>query len=98
MRKYTRVHADINLDAICTNVTELMKNTKDGTKAIAVVKADGYGHGDIAVAKAVDRLVYGYAVATLDEAINLRENNINKPILILGYVNPDGYEVVVFRN
>lgn len=95
MRKYTRVHADINLDAICTNVTELMKNTKDGTKAIAVVKADGYGHGDIAVAKAVDRLVYGYAVATLDEAINLRENNINKPILILGYVNPDGYDILI---
>lgn len=95
MRKYTRVYADINLDAICTNVRELMKNTKAGTKAIAVVKADGYGHGDVAVAKAIGELVDGYAVATLDEAVNLRKNNIKKPILILGYVNPDGYEILI---
>ena len=49
----------------------------------------------MAVSKAVRDLVYGYAVATLDEAVNLRENGINKPILILGYVEPEEYEALV---
>lgn len=95
MEKYYRVYADIDLDAIVNNVKALKALTREGTKALAVVKADGYGHGDIAVSKAVKDLVYGYAVATLDEAVNLRENGIDKPILILGYVNPDEYELLV---
>jgi len=72
-----------------------MALTPSGTKALAVVKADGYGHGDVAVAKAVYDKVYGYAVATLDEAVNLRENGIDKPILILGFVNTDEYKTLV---
>lgn len=95
MSKYYRVYADINLDVIKNNVCELMEHTAIGTKAIAVVKADGYGHGDVAVAKAVYDKVFGYAVATLDEAVNLRENGIDKPIIILGFVNPDEYEILV---
>lgn len=95
MSKYYRVYADINLDMIAANVDELMSQTADGTKAIAVVKADGYGHGDVAVAKAVYDRVAGYAVATLDEAVNLRENGIDKPILILGFVNTDEYRILV---
>ena len=95
MSKYYRVYADINLDMIAANVDELMSQTAEGTKAIAVVKADGYGHGDVAVAKAVYDRVAGYAVATLDEAVNLRENGIDKPILILGFVNTDEYRILV---
>ena len=95
MSKYYRVYADVDLDAIRANCIELMSKTEPSTKALAVVKADGYGHGDVAVSKAVRDLVYGYAVATLDEAVNLRENGINKPILILGYVEPEEYEALV---
>lgn len=95
MSKYYRVYADVDLDAITANVDALMALTSNQTKAMAVVKADGYGHGDVAVAKAVYERVYGYAVATLDEAVNLRENGIDKPILILGFVNPDEYKVLV---
>ena len=95
MGKYYRVYADINLDAIEKNVDALMSVTKEGTKAIAVVKADGYGHGDVAVSKTVYDKVFGYAVATIDEAINLRENGIDKPILILGFVNPDDFPKLV---
>lgn len=51
--KYYRVYAEINLDAIVKNVDNLMALTKENTGALAVVKADGYGHGDVAVAKAV---------------------------------------------
>lgn len=95
MSKYYRVYADVDLDAITANVDALMALTSKQTKAMAVVKADGYGHGDVAVAKAVYDIVYGYAVATLDEAVNLRENGIDKPILILGFVNPDEYKILV---
>ena len=62
--KYYRVYAEINLDAIVKNVDNLMALTKENTGALAVVKADGYGHGDVAVAKAVAQKVTGYAVAT----------------------------------
>ena len=98
MSKYYRVYADVDLDIITSNVEALMKLTPESTGAIAVVKADGYGHGDVAVAKAVDSKVQMFAVATLDEAVNLRENGIDKPILILGFVNVDEYETLVKNN
>ena len=102
--KYYRVYAEINLDAIVKNVDNLMALTKENTgalaeqrkqSALAVVKADGYGHGDVAVAKAVAQKVTGYAVATLDEAVNLRENGVKKPILVLGYVDPYEFDILV---
>lgn len=93
--KYYRVYAEINLDAIVKNVDNLMALTKENTGALAVVKADGYGHGDVAVAKAVVQKVTGYAVATLDEAVNLRENGVKKPILVLGYVDPYEFDILV---
>ena len=93
--KYYRVYAEINLDAIEKNVDNLKALTKENTGALAVVKADGYGHGDVAVAKAVAQKVTGYAVATLDEAVNLRENGVKKPILVLGYVDPYEFDILV---
>lgn len=93
--KYYRVYAEINLDAIVKNVDNLMALTKENTGALAVVKADGYGYGDVAVAKAVAQKVTGYAVATLDEAVNLRENGVKKPILVLGYVDPYEFDILV---
>ena len=93
--KYYRVYAEINLDAIVKNVDNLMALTKENTGALAVVKADGYGHGDVAVAKAVAQKVTGYAVATLDEAVNLRENGVKKPILVLGYVDQYEFDILV---
>ena len=93
--KYYRVYAEINLDAIVKNVDNLMALTKENTGALAVVKADGYGHGDVAVAKAVAQKVTGYAVATLDEAVNLRVNGVKKPILVLGYVDPYEFDILV---
>lgn len=75
-----------------------MALTKENTGSLAVVKADGYGHGEIAVSKAVYDKVTGYAVATLDEAVNLRKNGIDKPILVLGYIDPDEFEELVRYN
>ena len=56
MGKYYRVYADVELGNIESNVEALMALTPAGTKSLAVVKADGYGHGDVAVAKAVSSI------------------------------------------
>lgn len=86
MEKYDRVYARIDLEAIRKNVYELMGNVPEGTKALAVIKSDAYGHGAVDVARSIDDLVYGYAVATVDEGANLRRNGITKPVMVLGTV------------
>ncbi|MBQ2744501.1 MAG: alanine racemase [Lachnospiraceae bacterium] len=86
MDKYYRVYASINLDNIYTNMKELSDNTAEGTQMVAVIKTDGYGFGAVPVAKTIDELVSAYAVATIDEALNLRRHNITKPIYILGFI------------
>ncbi len=84
--KYYRVYAGINLDNIYINMKELSDNTAEGTQMVAVIKTDGYGFGAVPVAKTIDELVSAYAVATIDEALNLRRHNITKPIYILGFI------------
>lgn len=73
MPEFTRVCADIDLSAIRQNVINLMKDKPEGTGALSVIKANAYGHGDVAVARAVDDLTEYFAVATLPEAHNLRK-------------------------
>ena len=84
--KYYRVYASVNLDNIYANMKELKDNTAPGTQMVAVVKTDGYGHGAVPVSKEIDDLVAAYAVATIDEGLNLRRHNIAKPIYILGFI------------
>lgn len=84
--KYYRVYAGINLDNIYNNMKALSDNTAEGTQMVAVIKTDGYGFGAVPVAKTIDELVSAYAVATIDEALNLRRHNITKPIYILGFI------------
>lgn len=93
--KYYRVYASVNLDAIYDNMKNIKENTKDGTGMIAVIKTDGYGHGAVPIAKTVDELVWGYAVATSDEGVNLRTNGVTKPVIILGYTHESQYEKIV---
>lgn len=93
--KYTRVYADISLDNIIANVKDLMSLTMPGTKAMAVVKADAYGHGDVAVARALEPFTDAYAVATVEEGLNLRDNGIEKMILVLGYVDSAHFESII---
>ena len=79
----------INLDAIKHNVREFKKRVNDENIAMmAAVKANGYGHGAIAVAKAaIEAGINQLAVAFVDEGIELREAGITEPILILGYTS-----------
>jgi len=80
---------EVNLDAIFHNVSGLKRHyAKDGG-LIAVVKADAYGHGAVMVAKtAIEAGANMLAVATLDEALELRANEIDAPILVFGFVRP----------
>ncbi len=82
--------AEINLDHIFENVKNMKQHIKGGTKLFAVVKANGYGHGDYQVAKTALEAGADYlAVAFLDEAIALREKGIEAPILVLGATRPE---------
>ena len=92
-----RVYAHIDLDALLSNVAQIKSRLKDHTKIVAVIKADGYGHGCLPIALTLEEVpyVWGFAIATAEEAFELREAGIKKPILILGYTFEDSYEDLV---
>ena len=98
MKKYYRVQADIELDAIYKNIKNIKNIVSEETKIMAILKADGYGHGAIAVAKTIDSLVDYYGVAIVEEAIEFRNAGIETPILILGVTNKEQYEAIVKYN
>lgn len=97
MQKYSRVCAVISLDAVEENFKNMRANINPETKMIAVVKTDGYGHGAVPVAKLVEdyHYIWGFAVATAEEAQILRRNQIQKPVLILGYTFEEHNEMLV---
>ena len=97
MTEHNRVYAGIDLDAIAYNMEQMKKRIGDHARLIAVVKADGYGHGAVPVARMFEECsyVWGYAVACLEEATELREHGIRKPILVLGCVFPDQFEEMI---
>ena len=74
----------INLGAIRYNIQQMGAHIPKGTLKWAVVKANAYGHGAIAVANAIQYDVDGFCVSNIDEAIELRQAGISKKILILG--------------
>jgi alanine racemase len=80
--------AEINLDNFRHNFREVKRLAK-GKKTIGVIKADGYGHGAIELARILDEEDADYfAVAVITEAIELRNNGFTTPILILGFTPP----------
>lgn len=77
----------IHNQAIINNVANEIKRLPQGRELFAVVKANGYGHGAVATAKAAKvGGATGFCVATIDEGIELREAGFTEPILILGVV------------
>ena len=97
MKSDSRIVAMINLNAIEENFRQMRANMKTDTKMIAVIKADGYGHGAVRIARLAEAYDYlwGFAVATTQEAVELREHGIKKPVLILGFVFEEDYETIV---
>ncbi len=96
MKTYSRVYAEINLDAMLYNMEQMRKLLKEDTKIMGVIKTDGYGHGAVPIGKELEKLDYtwGYATATVEEAEILRRNGLEKPILVLGATFPEQYEAM----
>lgn len=91
-----RTWAEIDLDALEHNYTVLRRHVGSSVKFMGVVKADAYGHGSVQVSRELQRLGADYlAVSSLDEAVELRENGISLPILILGHTPPDQVGVLI---
>ncbi len=88
MEQYKRVCAKIDLDAVDANMAAIEKRIDPKSKIVAVIKTDGYGHGAIPLAHHYekDNRIWGYAVATAEEADILRKAGMKKEILILGGV------------
>lgn len=84
------VWAEINLSNLDYNIKQIKQRVGD-KEIIGVVKADGYGHGSVAVSKVLlENGVKTLAIATLGEAITLREGGITCPIVMLG-ITPEMY-------
>lgn len=97
MKNYSRIYASIDLNAITHNMENIKRNIHSDTKIMAVLKADAYGHGAVPIARHIKDLDYlwGFGVATADEAVKLRKNGIGNPILVLGYTFQENYETMV---
>ncbi len=95
-----RVYAKINLNHIEENFINISKHIGEQSKIVCVVKADGYGHGTVPIARHLTSFkeLYGFAVATFEEAMELRESGITHPILILGHTFPNCYEKLAIYN
>ena len=88
--------AEINLDNLKNNLNNIKKIINEDTMICCVVKANAYGHGSVTISKYLENEKVDYfAVSRLEEALELRENNITTPILCLGYIPEEGLEIAI---
>ena len=90
-----RTWAEIDLDALAHNYGVIRRTVRPSCKIMSVVKADAYGHGAEFVAPLLQELGSDwFAVSNLEEAIQLRNHQITKPILILGFTPPENADLL----
>lgn len=90
LKKVRPAWAEINLDNLAHNIREVRRLAEKQSQVMAVIKADGYGHGATKIAQTLlDNGADRFAVAVLDEAIELRNAGFEVPIFILGYTQPE---------
>ena len=90
---------EIDLDNLANNIREVKRLTKPGAIITAVIKADGYGHGAVKIGQTLlDNGADRFAVAILDEGIELRKAGFKVPILVLGYTDPARSSEVIKYN
>ena len=90
---------EINTKNLAYNINQIKQIIPKITQIMAVVKANAYGHDSIIISKKLQEIgINDFAVATLPEAIKLRENNITGNILILGYTEPEELQKVIDNN
>lgn len=91
-----RAWVEINLKNLEHNIREIKKIISPKAKIMAVVKANAYGHDLVKIGQKLNKIgIYDFAVATLEEGIKLRENDVSGNILIFGYTRPDLLKYVV---
>ena len=90
IEQYARVYAEVDLDALHYNMEQMRQKISPDTRIMGIIKADGYGHGAVSLGRELEPLdyVFGYGVATAEEAFILREAGLKKPVLVLGYTFP----------
>ena len=98
--EFSRVYAKIDLEAIKYNLESMRGNIPEGTKMMAVIKTDAYGHGDEHIVRCLAEQcsIRYFAVSNLDEAIAVRKFAPQAEILILGYTPPEyAHEIAVYN-
>ena len=95
MAEFCRSYAKINLGAIDRNLSEIKRVIGEDVKTLAVVKADAYGHGLVPVSKHIESRIDYFAVATVEDALDLRASGIDKPIIILSFTSPLQYAELI---
>lgn len=94
-----RTWAQINLDALDNNITQIKSVIDPSAKLCAVVKADCYGHGYEYTAQQMQESgADWFAVSNLAEALQMRKAGIDRPVLILGYTPPDKVRELVYND
>ena len=86
-----RTWAEVDLDAIEHNFNAVRTHLPADMKLLVTVKANGYGHGAVRVARLLEGKADYFALAAMDEAVQLRKEGIRTPLLILGPVLPGDY-------
>lgn len=89
---------EVNLEYLEENISKIKEQIKDveNKNLLAVIKADGYGHGSVMIAPILLACgIKAFGVASIDEGIDLRENKINCPILVLGAVPVWAFETAL---
>lgn len=91
--------AEININAIRQNFKLIQSKTPNDSVIMGIVKADAYGHGAVAISQELTKLGCDYlGISNIDEALELRDNSISCPILILGPVEPSEFGKIIEFN
>ena len=94
-----RAWIELNMSNLENNINEFKSIIPKTTEIMAVVKANAYGHGAIPISKFLNSIgINNFAVATLQEGIELRKSGITGNILILGYTDISEIEYVIKYN
>ncbi len=93
---YRNTWAEIDLNKLAVNINRLQEYIGKNVRISPVIKANAYGHGAVGLAKELVKFDIEYlAVATLTEALELRQNDINAQILVMGYTDNELLPVAV---
>ena len=95
---FNRTWAEVDIDNILHNVKVIRQTLTGNSKIIAVVKADAYGHGAVAVAKALEKETDMFALSSIDEVVQLRNAGVCGEMLILGYTPSQFADVLLKEN